>query len=176
VEQFIFVAGHNKSVIEDYFDTSYELQDILRRRGKTKELEAPIADLPKAGCASFTRQQAPLGLGHAVWCARELIGNEPFAALLSRRDAPASQQGNSRRDPRQAPEHPARADRDHGGHAERRPNVPQERLFHRHGQLQRRGEGAGERGDRQQRERGLRQRAAEYCSTVGPNMIRAAGM
>jgi UTP--glucose-1-phosphate uridylyltransferase len=82
VEQFIFVTGHGKSVIEDYFDRSYELEDTLRRRGKTKELEALIADLPKAGCASFTRQQAPLGLGHAVWCARELIGDEPFAVLL----------------------------------------------------------------------------------------------
>ncbi len=82
VEQFIFVTGHGKSVIEDYFDRSYELEDTLRRRGKTKELEALIADLPKAGCASFTRQQARLGLGHAVWCARELIGDEPFAVLL----------------------------------------------------------------------------------------------
>jgi len=82
VEQFIFVTGRNKGVIEDHFDNSYELEDTLRRRGKTKELEALLADLPKAGNASFTRQQAPLGLGHAVWCARELIGDEPFAVLL----------------------------------------------------------------------------------------------
>jgi UTP--glucose-1-phosphate uridylyltransferase len=82
VEQFIFVTGRNKGVIEDHFDISYELEDTLKRRGKTKELEGLTADLPKAGFASFTRQQAPLGLGHAVWCARELVGNEPFAVLL----------------------------------------------------------------------------------------------
>src|SRR5579863_9650315 len=82
VEQFIFVTGRNKAVIEDYFDISYELEDTLRRRGKTKELEALVADLPTAGFVSFTRQQEPLGLGHAVWCARELVGNEPFAVLL----------------------------------------------------------------------------------------------
>ena len=82
MEEFIFVTGRNKSVIEDYFDTSYELEDILRRGGKTKERDALIADLPKAGFASFTRQHAPLGLGHAVWCARKLVGAEPFALLL----------------------------------------------------------------------------------------------
>jgi UTP--glucose-1-phosphate uridylyltransferase len=82
VEQFIFVTGRNKAVIEDYFDISYELEDTLRRRGKTKELESLVADLPTAGFVSFTRQQEPLGLGHAVWCARELIGDEPFAVLL----------------------------------------------------------------------------------------------
>jgi UTP--glucose-1-phosphate uridylyltransferase len=82
VEEFIFVTGRNKSVIEDYFDTSYELEDILRRGGKTRERDALIADLPKAGFASFTRQHAPLGLGHAVWCARKLVGAEPFALLL----------------------------------------------------------------------------------------------
>ena len=58
------------------------VEDTLRRRGKLKELEGLLADLPKAGHASFTRQQAPLGLGHAVWCARELVGDEPFAVLL----------------------------------------------------------------------------------------------
>ena len=82
VEQFIFVTGRNKAVIEDHFDMSYELEDTLRRRGKTREYEQLMADLPKAGHASFTRQQAPLGLGHAVWCARELVGDEPFAVLL----------------------------------------------------------------------------------------------
>ena len=82
IEQFIFVTGRNKSVIEDHFDMAYELEDTLKRRGKTKEYEQLMADLPKAGDASFTRQQAPLGLGHAVWCARELVGNEPFAVLL----------------------------------------------------------------------------------------------
>jgi len=82
IEQFIFVTGRNKGVIEDHFDMAYELEDTLKRRGKTKEFEELMADLPKAGNASFTRQQAPLGLGHAVWCARELVGNEPFAVLL----------------------------------------------------------------------------------------------
>ena len=61
---------------------SYELEDTLKRRGKMKEYEQLMADLPTAGHASFTRQQAPLGLGHAVWCARELVGDEPFAVLL----------------------------------------------------------------------------------------------
>ena len=82
IEQFIFVTGRNKGVIEDHFDTAYELEDTLQRRGKKKEYDALMADLPKAGHASFTRQQAPLGLGHAVWCARELVGDEPFAVLL----------------------------------------------------------------------------------------------
>ncbi len=82
IEHFIFVTGRNKSVIEDHFDVAYELDDILRRRGKQKELDALAADLPAAGCTSFTRQQAPLGLGHAIWCARDIIGDEPFAVLL----------------------------------------------------------------------------------------------
>lgn len=82
VEQFIFVTGRNKAVIEDHFDMAYELDDTLKRRGKTKEYEALMADLPKAGDVSFTRQQAPLGLGHAIWCARHLVGDEPFAVLL----------------------------------------------------------------------------------------------
>jgi UTP--glucose-1-phosphate uridylyltransferase len=82
IEHFIFVTGRNKSVIEDHFDIAYELEDTLRRRGKTKEYEALAADLPPAGATSFTRQQAPLGLGHAVWCARDIVGDEPFAVLL----------------------------------------------------------------------------------------------
>jgi UTP--glucose-1-phosphate uridylyltransferase len=82
IEHFVFVTGRNKGVIEDHFDIAYELEDTLRRRNKLKELEALIADLPPAGATSFTRQQAPLGLGHAVWCARDIIGDEPFAVLL----------------------------------------------------------------------------------------------
>ncbi|MGA9825327.1 MAG: UTP--glucose-1-phosphate uridylyltransferase [Methylocystis sp.] len=82
IEHFIFVTGRGKAVIEDHFDMSYELEDTLRRRDKTKEYDALMADLPKAGATSFTRQQAPLGLGHAVWCARDIIGDEPFAVLL----------------------------------------------------------------------------------------------
>ena len=82
IEHFVFVTGRNKAVIEDHFDIAYELNDTLGSRGKTKELEALTRDLPQAGQTSFTRQQAPLGLGHAVWCAREIIGDEPFAVLL----------------------------------------------------------------------------------------------
>jgi UTP--glucose-1-phosphate uridylyltransferase len=82
IEHFIFVTGRNKAVIEDHFDMAYELEDTLTRRGKQREYEALMADLPAAGATSFTRQQAPLGLGHAVWCAREIIGDEPFAVLL----------------------------------------------------------------------------------------------
>ena len=61
---------------------AYELEATLQARGKTKEYQALMADLPAAGATSFTRQQAPLGLGHAVWCAREIVGDEPFAVLL----------------------------------------------------------------------------------------------
>ncbi|MET0426996.1 MAG: UTP--glucose-1-phosphate uridylyltransferase [Microvirga sp.] len=82
IEQFIFVTGRNKAVIEDHFDIAYELNRTLEGRGKTKELEILAKDQPKAGQASFTRQQEPLGLGHAVWCARELVGDEPFAVIL----------------------------------------------------------------------------------------------
>lgn len=82
IEHFVFVTGRNKAVIEDHFDMAYELEDTLKRRNKTKEYDELMRDLPAAGATSFTRQQAPLGLGHAVWCAREIIGNEPFAVLL----------------------------------------------------------------------------------------------
>ena len=82
IEHYVFVTGRNKGVIEDHFDMAYELEDTLRRRGKQKEFDALMADLPAAGATSFTRQQAPLGLGHAVWCARDIIGDEPFAVLL----------------------------------------------------------------------------------------------
>ena len=82
IEHFIFVTGRNKGVIEDHFDIAYELNRTLEGRGKSKELEALAKDQPQAGQTSFTRQQAPLGLGHAVWCAREIVGNEPFALLL----------------------------------------------------------------------------------------------
>jgi UTP--glucose-1-phosphate uridylyltransferase len=82
IEHFIFVTGRNKAVIEDHFDIAYELEETLQKRGKLKELEALKADLPRAGATSFTRQQEPLGLGHAVWCARDIVGGEPFAVLL----------------------------------------------------------------------------------------------
>jgi UTP--glucose-1-phosphate uridylyltransferase len=82
IEHFIFVTGRNKAVIEDHFDKQFELEATLRRRGKSAELDLLEQDLPAAGQASFTRQQEPLGLGHAVWCARALVGDEPFALLL----------------------------------------------------------------------------------------------
>ncbi len=82
IEHFIFVTGRNKSVIEDHFDRQFELEVTLAERGKKSELAALMEDLPTPGSLSFTRQQTPLGLGHAVWCARELVGREPFALLL----------------------------------------------------------------------------------------------
>ena len=82
IEHFIFVTGRNKSVIEDHFDKQYELESTLRKRGKSVELDILEQDLPAAGQTSFTRQQEPLGLGHAIWCARNIVGDEPFAVLL----------------------------------------------------------------------------------------------
>lgn len=82
IEHLIFVTGRQKSVIEDHFDRQFELEVTLSERGKKSELALLAEDLPDAGTVSFTRQQSPLGLGHAVWCARELVGNEPFAVLL----------------------------------------------------------------------------------------------
>lgn len=82
IEHFVFVTGRNKGVIEDHFDIQYELEDTLRRRNKTEALELLARDRLPAGAASFVRQQEPLGLGHAVWCAREIVGDRPFALLL----------------------------------------------------------------------------------------------
>ena len=82
IEHCIFVTGRNKSVIEDHFDRQFELEVTLIERGKKNELKLLETDLPDAGGTSFTRQQSPLGLGHAVWCARDLVGNEPFAVIL----------------------------------------------------------------------------------------------
>ncbi len=82
IEQFYFVTGRAKSAIEDYFDVGFELEATLRERGKVELLEELRSWLPAAGQIAYTRQQRPLGLGHAVWCARNLIGDEPFAVLL----------------------------------------------------------------------------------------------
>jgi UTP--glucose-1-phosphate uridylyltransferase len=82
IEQFIFVTGRGKHVIEDHFDHAYELEALLSSREKKKELESLLESLPPSGSVSFTRQQQPLGLGHAVWCARHFVGDEPFAVLL----------------------------------------------------------------------------------------------
>lgn len=82
IEHFIFVTGRGKAVIEDHFDHQFELEATLSAKKKNAELEALLAELPGAGETSFTRQQAPRGLGHAVWCARDIVGDEPFALLL----------------------------------------------------------------------------------------------
>ena len=82
IEHFIFVTGRNKGAIEDYFDRAYELEATLRDKNKLDILEHLTSELPAAGSTSFVRQQSPLGLGHAIWCARDVIGDEPFAVLL----------------------------------------------------------------------------------------------
>jgi len=82
IEEFVFVTGRNKSALEDHFDAAYELEDTLQQRGKVRELQQTQDATIKPGNAIFTRQQRPLGLGHAVWCARDWIGREPFAVLL----------------------------------------------------------------------------------------------
>jgi UTP--glucose-1-phosphate uridylyltransferase len=82
IEHLIFVTGRSKAVIEDYFDVQFELYNTLAERGRDEELTRLMRMQPDPGTTSFTRQQVPLGLGHAVWCARELVGGEPFALLL----------------------------------------------------------------------------------------------
>jgi UTP--glucose-1-phosphate uridylyltransferase len=82
IEHFVFVTGRGKGAIEDHFDLAYELEATLKARGKTAEFEMLKASRPAAGTASFVRQQEPLGLGHAVWCARDIVGDEPFALAL----------------------------------------------------------------------------------------------
>lgn len=83
IENFIFVTSHGKSAIEDHFDVNYSLEQILGQRGKKAELAILHASQLAPGQASFIRQQSPLGLGHAVWCARQLVGNQPFALMLA---------------------------------------------------------------------------------------------
>ncbi len=82
IEEFIFVTGRGKSMLEDHFDRAYELFDTLEQKKKTAALEELESWLPEAGSVVYTRQQQPLGLGHAVWCARHLVGDEPFAVSL----------------------------------------------------------------------------------------------
>lgn len=83
IEEFIFVTGRGKTAIEDHFDCSFELHDLLEARGKNDAIKAISEWLPSAGSVAYTRQQEPLGLGHAVWCARNLVGDEPFAVVLA---------------------------------------------------------------------------------------------
>jgi UTP--glucose-1-phosphate uridylyltransferase len=82
IEQFVFITGRGKHIIADHFDHAYELEALLEQREKTKELSSLLESLPDTGSVGFIRQQQPLGLGHAVWCARHFVGNEPFAVLL----------------------------------------------------------------------------------------------
>lgn len=83
IEQFIFVTGRGKSAIEDHFDHSLEVETLLRQRAQASELENLRSIILTPGSISYTRQQEPLGLGHAVWCARHHIQDEPFAVLLA---------------------------------------------------------------------------------------------
>ena len=83
IEEFIFVTGRGKQAIEDHFDYSWELMETLRGRGKTQQLAIAENSRMKPGTVAYTRQQEPLGLGHAVWCARNLVDDEPFAVLLA---------------------------------------------------------------------------------------------
>ena len=81
-DQFIFVTGRGKTIMEDHFDRAYELFDTLQRKAKEKELATLARAVPRAGEVVYTRQQEPRGLGHAVWCARHVVGDEPFAVML----------------------------------------------------------------------------------------------
>lgn len=83
IEEFIFVTSRGKTAIEDHFDHNLELQNHLRERGKLEEAVRIGGPMFEPGQIAFTRQQKPLGLGHAVWCARDLVGDEPFAVLLA---------------------------------------------------------------------------------------------
>lgn len=82
IEQFIFVSSRGKTAMEDHFDRSFELEETLRKRGRHEDLERLQQALVNSGDLVFVRQQEPLGLGHAVWCARHIVGDEPFAVLL----------------------------------------------------------------------------------------------
>ena len=82
IEHIVLVTGRGKSAMEDYFDHAPELQATLEAKGKDKLLADLLDHLPREGEISYVRQMAPKGLGHAVWCARDVIGDEPFAVLL----------------------------------------------------------------------------------------------
>ena len=82
IEHLIFIVGRGQGAIEDYFDHNVELETQLAAKGKTELMAEMAGELGKPGEMSFVRQMQPLGLGHAVWCARDLIGDEPFAVML----------------------------------------------------------------------------------------------
>lgn len=83
IQEFIFVTSRGKSALEDYFDNAPELERTLRKSGKTALLETLKATNMDSGAIAYLRQNRPLGLGHAVWCARRLVGDEPFAVILT---------------------------------------------------------------------------------------------
>jgi UTP--glucose-1-phosphate uridylyltransferase len=83
IEEFIFVTGRGKTAIENHFDRSTELEALLAEKSKDDALNELMGSMPTAGQVCYTRQMDPLGLGHAVWCARNLVGDEPFAVLLA---------------------------------------------------------------------------------------------
>ncbi|MGG7645369.1 UTP--glucose-1-phosphate uridylyltransferase GalU [Rhodovulum sp. YNF3179] len=82
IKEFIFVTSRGKSALEDYFDSAPQLEAELRKKGKDDLLDILKTTTMDSGAIAYIRQQKPLGLGHAVWCARRLIGNEPFAVML----------------------------------------------------------------------------------------------
>jgi UTP--glucose-1-phosphate uridylyltransferase len=82
IREFIFVTSRGKSALEDYFDAAPELESALRKKGKTDLLDALKTTTMDSGAIAYVRQQKPLGLGHAVWCARRLLSDEPFAVIL----------------------------------------------------------------------------------------------
>lgn len=83
IEQLVFVTGSGKTALENHFDCQYELEDTLKKRGKLDLLKTIESLVPVSGTIIYTRQSEPLGLGHAIWCARDIIGDEPFAVLLA---------------------------------------------------------------------------------------------
>jgi len=83
IEQLIFVTGGGKTALEDHFDRSWELEQTLKERGKDDLLQEIKSLVPETGSIVYTRQNQPLGLGHAIWCARDIVGDEPFAVLLA---------------------------------------------------------------------------------------------
>jgi UTP--glucose-1-phosphate uridylyltransferase len=83
ITEIIFVTGAGKKAIENHFDHTCELEHLLMARGKDAQLKEIHALIPESGSIVYTRQNQPLGLGHAIWCARNIVGNEPFAVLLA---------------------------------------------------------------------------------------------
>ncbi|OGQ93218.1 MAG: UTP--glucose-1-phosphate uridylyltransferase [Deltaproteobacteria bacterium RIFOXYC2_FULL_48_10] len=83
IEQIIFVTGRGKKALEDHFDRSFEIEHTLMEKGKDDLLKQIQELVPQTGTIVYTRQNQPLGLGHAIWCARDIVGDEPFAVLLA---------------------------------------------------------------------------------------------